>query len=49
MLSVCFKKDKDIIKVFICSCLTSNAVLIKVHADYCRGIDTENLQGEYKR
>ena len=32
--------------IIICSCLTSDAVPIKVHADYCRDIDTKNLQGE---
>ena len=26
--------------------LTSDAVPIKVHADYCRDVDTKNLQGE---
>ena len=37
------------IYLFICSCLMSNAVLIKVYVDYCRGIDIKNLQGEYER
>ena len=32
--------------IIIDSCLTSDAVPIKVHADYCRDIDTNNLQGE---
>ena len=40
---------KDSIIIIICSCLTSDAVPIKVHADYCRGIDTKNLQGERER
>ena len=29
------------INIIICSCLMSDAVPIKVHADYCRGIDTK--------
>ena len=37
------------IYLFICSCLMSNAVLIKIYTDYCRGIDTKNLQSEHER
>ena len=37
------------VNIIIYSCLTSDAVPIKVHADYCRGIDTKNLQGERER
>ena len=36
----------SLIIIIIYSCLTSDAVPIKVHADYCRDIDTKNLQGE---
>ena len=34
--------------IIICSCLMSNVVPIKVHIDYCRDIDTKNLQGEHE-
>ena len=34
--------------IIIDSCLMSNAVPIKVHTDYCRDIDTKNLQGEHE-
>ena len=37
----------DII-ILIYSYLTSDVVPIKVHTDYCRDIDTKNLQGEHE-
>ena len=45
LLSVVISDD---IIIIIDSCLTSNAVPIKVYADYCRNIDTKNLQGEHE-
>ena len=37
-----------IIIIIIDSCLMSSTVPIKVHVDYCRDIDTKNLQGEHE-
>ena len=39
---------KKVAVIIIDSCLTSDAVPIKVYADYCRNIDTKNLQGEHE-
>ena len=37
-----------ILTIIINSCLTSNAVPIKVHTDYCRDVDTKNLQSKHE-